>query len=207
MVGDPPIELPDVVTLAIPAFVGLIIVEMIAVRLTYLQPKDGFKWSNPPENNYVDKHVFAKLKMLNILPSDLCSDQEFARRVYMDVCGVLPTAAEAKAFLDSKEPNKRAKLIDTLLNRPEYADLWALKWADVLRSNRKTRAASISALQVRVWPDATGRITRAQLVGSTGQRELDATLQNEVLTGLQLQAPPPAGMPAPIVLRLNLRRP
>ncbi len=112
--------------------------EMIAVRLTYLQPKEGFKWSNPPENNYIDKLTFAKLKMLNILPSDLCSDQEFLRRVYMDVCGVLPTAAEARAFLDSKDQNKRARLIDALLERPEYADLWTLKWADVFRSNRKT---------------------------------------------------------------------
>src|SRR6202034_1061058 len=93
------------------------LLELIPVRLIYLEPNEGFKWSNPPENNYVDKHVFAKLKMLNILPSDLCTDQEFIRRVYMDVCGVLPTAAEAKAFLESPETNKRAKLIDTLLDR------------------------------------------------------------------------------------------
>src|SRR5205814_6979905 len=68
--------------------------ELIPVRLTYLEPKPGFKWSNPPENNYVDRHIFAKLKMLNILPSDLCTDQEFVRRAYMDVSGVLPTAEE-----------------------------------------------------------------------------------------------------------------
>lgn len=112
--------------------------ELVPVRITYLEPKSGFKWSNPPENNYVDKHIFSKLKMLNIQPSELCTDQEFVRRVYMDVCGVLPTAAEVKAFLDSKEPNKRAKLIDELLERPEYADLWTLKWSDVFRSTRKT---------------------------------------------------------------------
>jgi hypothetical protein len=112
--------------------------ELIAVRLTYLQPKPGFHWSSPPEQNYVDKHVFAKLKMLSIQPADLCTDQEFLRRAFMDVCGVLPSAAEAQAFLASKEPQKRAKLVDELLERPEYADFWTLKWADVLRSSRKS---------------------------------------------------------------------
>jgi hypothetical protein len=112
--------------------------EMIAVRLTYLQPKPGFKWAALPENNYVDKHVFAKLKMLSIQPSDLCTDQEFLRRAYMDACGVLPTAEEARAFLDSKDPQKRARLIDELLDRPEFADFWTLKWSDVLRSSRKS---------------------------------------------------------------------
>ncbi|MBY0524042.1 MAG: DUF1549 and DUF1553 domain-containing protein [Gemmataceae bacterium] len=112
--------------------------EMYPVRLTYLEPKKDFKWSNPPENNYVDKHVFAKLKMLSILPSDLCTDQEFVRRVYLDVCGVLPTPEEVRKFLDDKAADKRAKLIDALLERPEYADFWTMKWSDVLRSNRKT---------------------------------------------------------------------
>jgi hypothetical protein len=112
--------------------------EMVSVRLTYLEPKAGFKWSSPPENNYVDKHVFSKLKMLSILPSDLCTDQEFIRRVYMDVCGVLPTADEVRTFLAGKAADKRAKLIDALLERPEYADFWTLKWSDVLRSSRKT---------------------------------------------------------------------
>ncbi|HEV3261558.1 MAG TPA: DUF1549 domain-containing protein, partial [Gemmataceae bacterium] len=112
--------------------------QLLSVRLTYLEPRKGFRWSNPPENNYVDKHVFAKLKMLSILPSDVCSDQEFLRRAYMDVCGVLPTVAEAKAFLTGKDKDKRARLVDALLERPEYADFWTLKWADVLRSSRKT---------------------------------------------------------------------
>jgi hypothetical protein len=112
--------------------------ELVPVRLTYLEPKPGFKWSNPPETNYVDKLTFAKLKMLNIQPSDLCSDQEFVRRAYLDVCGVLPTPVEVTKFLSNKDANKRAKLIDELLDRPEYADFWTLKWSDVFRSSRKT---------------------------------------------------------------------
>lgn len=112
--------------------------EMVPVRITYLEPKAGFKWSNPPESNYVDKHIFSKLKMLNIQPSELCSDQEFIRRAYMDVCGILPSPEETRAFLESKDAAKRSKLIDQLLERPEYADLWTLKWSDVFRSTRKT---------------------------------------------------------------------
>jgi len=112
--------------------------EMLAVRLTYLEPKPNFTWPNPPENNYVDKHVFSKLKMLNILPSDICTDQEFVRRAFLDVCGILPTPEEVKTFLASNDKDKRAKLIDKLVERPEFADFWTLKWADVLRNNRKT---------------------------------------------------------------------
>jgi hypothetical protein len=111
--------------------------ELVPVRLTYLEPRPGFVWSNPPESNYIDRHVFAKLKMLSIPPSDVCSDEEFVRRAYMDICGVLPTADETRTFLASKDAGKRARLIDTLLERPEYADFWTLKWSDVLRSTRK----------------------------------------------------------------------
>src|SRR5262249_33703071 len=112
--------------------------QLQAVRFTYLEPKPGFKWSDPPEHNYADKHVFAKLKMLSIQPSGLCTDQESIRRADLDVCGTLPPVDEAKKFLESKDKDKRARLVDNLLKRPEYADFWTLKWLDVLRSNRKT---------------------------------------------------------------------
>lgn len=112
--------------------------EMVTVRLTYLEPREGFAWTNPPASNYIDEYVFAKLKMLNIQPSEVCTDQEFIRRVCLDVCGVLPEPVEVRSFLASKEPDKRARLIDSLLERPEYADFWTLKWSDVLRSTRKT---------------------------------------------------------------------
>jgi hypothetical protein len=108
-----------------------------AVRLTYLEPRQGLHWTSPPENNYIDTHVFAKLKMLSIPGAELCTDQEFLRRVYLDLCGILPLAEETTRFLANADPNKRSKLIDTLLARPEYADFWTLKWSDVLRSNRK----------------------------------------------------------------------
>jgi hypothetical protein len=112
--------------------------QLQAIRLTYLEPRPGFAWTNPPEVNYVDKHVFAKLKMMSITPSELCTDQEFVRRAYLDLCGILPSPDEVKTFINSPAPDKRAKLVDALLDRPEYADFWTLKWSDVLRSSRKT---------------------------------------------------------------------
>jgi Protein of unknown function (DUF1553)/Protein of unknown function (DUF1549) len=112
--------------------------EMVSVRLSYLEPKAGFVFANPAENNYVDKYVFGKLKLLSIQPSELCTDQEFVRRVYLDLCGITPTSDETRAFLESKDTDKRSRLIDRLLERPEYADFWTLKWSDVLRSSRKT---------------------------------------------------------------------
>lgn len=106
------------------------------VRLTYLELRPNFRWPETPQNNYVDKHVFAKLKLLNILPSELCTDQEFLRRVFLDLCGILPKPEEVQSFLADTAPNKRARLIDQLLERPEYADLWTYKWLDLLRCNR-----------------------------------------------------------------------
>ena len=112
--------------------------ELVAVRITYLEPRDGFVWPTPPETNFVDKHTFAKLKQMSIAPSDLSEDYEFVRRAYLDCIGRMPTTDEAKAFLADKDAKKRDKLIDALVDTTEFADFWSLKWADVLRSSRKT---------------------------------------------------------------------
>jgi hypothetical protein len=88
-----------------------------------------------------------------------------------------------------------------------YAGQVQARINDALRSNKRTRTASIPALQVRIWPDGSGRVTRAQLVGSTGDAGIDSALQNEVLGRLQLTEPPPQGMPTPIILKLAARRP
>ena len=69
--------------------------EMVSVRLTYLEPRVGFTWSNPAEFNAIDKNVFEKLKLMTILPSELCTDTEFVRRAYLDAIGRMPTPAEA----------------------------------------------------------------------------------------------------------------
>ncbi len=88
-----------------------------------------------PRNNFIDGHVWDKLAKLGIEPSPPASDGTFLRRAYLDVIGRLPTPDDARAFLTSTAPTKRAELIDSLLDRPEYADFWANKWADLLRPN------------------------------------------------------------------------
>lgn len=97
-------------------------------------------------NNEIDRLVYAKLKTMGIPPSGLSTDPEFLRRVYLDTIGLLPTAAEARAFLADSDPQKRAKLIDRLLDRDEFNDFWALKWGDILRIK--------SEFPVRLWPKA-----------------------------------------------------
>src|SRR5262249_27090736 len=90
-----------------------------------------------PVNNFIDGHVIRKLKKLNIAPSDLCGDTDYLRRVYLDVIGTLPTAQEARRFLADQRANKRELLLDELLELPEFADYWALKWGDTLRVDRQ----------------------------------------------------------------------
>ena len=120
----------------------------VAIMASYANCVDTFRAIVPrpdtianypafPENNFIDGLVLKKLKKLNIAPSDLCSDSDYLRRVYLDVIGTLPTAEEARRFLADKRPNKRELLVDELLDRPEYADFWALKWADLLRVDRQ----------------------------------------------------------------------
>ncbi len=94
--------------------------------------------SNPkvPENNYVDKLVFAKLKKMGIIPSALSTDAEFCRRVYLDIAGALPEANAGRNFVADKDAKKREKLIDDLLQRPEYQDVMTIEWSDLLRINR-----------------------------------------------------------------------
>jgi hypothetical protein len=90
-----------------------------------------------PPNNFIDRLVIEKLKKLNIAPSEFCGDADYLRRAYLDVIGTLPTADEARRFLDDRRPDRRARLVDELLERPEYADYWALKWSDLLRVDRQ----------------------------------------------------------------------
>jgi len=85
-----------------------------------------------PRHNYIDDHVLAKLGALNIPPSPICTDEEFIRRAFLDAAGILPTPAEVETYLADKAPDKRAKLIEHLLARPEFVDYWSYKWSDML---------------------------------------------------------------------------
>jgi outer membrane biosynthesis protein TonB len=87
-----------------------------------------------------------------------------------------------------------------------YASEVVARVSSALRQNEKTRDARLK-MQVRIWSDANGRVTRAELAGSSGDSAVDAAIKNEVLTGLQLQEPPPADMPMPIVMLIDEQRP
>ncbi|MBP3960698.1 DUF1549 domain-containing protein [Gemmata sp. G18] len=103
-----------------------------------LVPRPGAPAQNAlPQFNLIDKLVDAKLAKLNIAPSGLCNDADFLRRAFLDLTGTLPTAEDARQFLADTTKDKRAKLVESLLDRPEFADLWALRWADLLRVDRE----------------------------------------------------------------------
>lgn len=109
----------------------------VPVRLAFVPARPDFAWSEPTAQNYIDEQVFSKLRALRMNPSELCSDEVFLRRAYLDLLGLLPTAGEAQAFVADLRIDKRARLIDTLLARPEFADFWALKWSDLLRNEER----------------------------------------------------------------------
>ncbi len=90
----------------------------------------------PPVENFIDELVFANLKQIGVPPSPVCDDGTFLRRASFDIAGHLPTLEEAKTFLASKDPDKRNKLIESLLNSPDYADYFANKWAALLHNKR-----------------------------------------------------------------------
>ena len=107
------------------------------VRLAFLPQRDEFVWNGRETRNYVDEHVFERLKMFRSNPAPTCSDSTFMRRAYLDLLGVIPSAKEAREFVANDDPEKRSQLISSLFSRPEFADNWALKWADLLRVEEK----------------------------------------------------------------------
>jgi hypothetical protein len=90
-----------------------------------------FQYPKLAENNFIDREVFARLRLLNMVPSDPAGDEEFLRRLTIDTIGSLPTPDEIRAFLADQNPNKRAKKIDELLAHPLHAALWATKFSDI----------------------------------------------------------------------------
>ncbi|MDR3736215.1 MAG: DUF1553 domain-containing protein [Acidobacteriaceae bacterium] len=96
--------------------------------------------------NHIDELLFVQWKQLGIQPARLSSDAVFVRRAYLDVIGTLPTAQEARDFLQSTNPHKRSDLIDALLEREEFADYWALRWSDTLRIKAE--------FPINLWPNA-----------------------------------------------------
>ena len=105
----------------------------VGMNVIVLPTEVEFAWSEPPEFNYIDTLVNAKLNKLRVNPSEVCSDEEFLRRVYLDIIGKLPTPDEFDQFMQSQDSQKRALLVDELLGRKEFVEVWVMKWAELLQ--------------------------------------------------------------------------
>ena len=103
-----------------------------------------------PRNNFIDDLAYARFQKLGLLPSEACSDSEFMRRAFIDVIGLLPEPGEVRRFLADESPDKRAELIDRLLDDPAYADTWANRWGDLFRPNI-ARVGLKSAYTIDNW--------------------------------------------------------
>ncbi|AWM40508.1 hypothetical protein GobsT_09840 [Gemmata obscuriglobus] len=152
-------------------------------------PKDlKFAWTNPPEANYIDTLVHNKLKKLRIEPSGVCDDQTFVRRVYLDIVGGLPTPEEYARFMVSTVPNKRELLVDELLDRKEFSELWVLKWAELLQI-RSSNEVSYKAmllyygwLQEKISRNVPTDVWVKELLGANG-----GTFKNAATNYYQLE--------------------
>lgn len=110
-----------------------------ATTMIVMGDRSGFEWQETPTWNYIDALVYEKLKQVKILPSEVCSDADFLRRVYLDLTGLPPQPETVRAFLADARPTrvKRNEVVDRLVGSPEFVEHWTNKWADLLQVNRK----------------------------------------------------------------------
>lgn len=158
---------------------------------------DSLQYERPKlvENNYIDTLVNEKLHRLRIIPSGTCSDEAFIRRVFIDVVGVYPTAQEIRAFLADANPKKREALVDSLLDRKEFTELWVMKWAELLQirsglnNNRppfyKNALLYYNWLQERVAKNIPLNEIVVELLSSTG-----GTVSNPAVNYFQMELDP-----------------
>jgi hypothetical protein len=115
-------------------------------------PKDlQFQWEPVSPNNYIDELIYDKLQKLRIQPSEICSDQEFIRRVCLDICGILPQPGDVEAFVQDATPDKRSRLIDQLLERKEFVEMWVMKWSELLQVRSTAEVSYKSTLLYYDW--------------------------------------------------------
>ncbi len=140
---------------------------MLPKGLNYTDPKT-------PEFNFVDTLTYNKLRKLRILPSGVCTDEEFLRRASLDIVGVLPSVEEYARFMEDKDEKKRDKLVDELLNRKEFVEVWVMKWAELLQIRTTNQISYKSMLRYYNWLQEriasnmpTDQMVR-ELLGSSG---------------------------------------
>lgn len=149
--------------------------QIVLARLTspFTHDLASAEYENAARRNVIDDKVLAQLQRLKLKPSPRSTDSEFLRRAYLDTIGVLPTPEESRTFLSSTEPDKRDKLIDTLLARPEFVDYWTYRWADMLMiSGRLLRPEAVKSyylwLRDRVAQNTPWDELARQLVTASG---------------------------------------
>ena len=125
----------------LPWIVAVPLISAAPERIPPYETKD-FSVARSP----LDRIVFQAQREAGIETAAPCSDEVFVRRVYLDVIGLPPTAAEAREFFRNRRRDKRSELIDQLLDRPEYADFWTMRWCDLLRVK--------SEFPINLWPNA-----------------------------------------------------
>jgi len=134
----------------------------------------GIQYTSPPvTGNYIDQLVAKKLERLRVLPSAICTDEEFLRRATIDITGVFPTEAEYTEFSAEMAADKRKLLVDKLLNRKEFSEIWAMKWADLLMIKSKNEVSYKAAFLYNSW--LTNRIAANEPVDKIFRDLLSAT--------------------------------
>jgi len=123
-----------------------------ATTMTVMGKRDDFEWSDPQVWNPIDDFVAKKWQRMKIIPSELCTDEEFIRRVYLDLTGLPPSSEATREFLadDTDTRRKRARVVDDLIASNEFIEFWTNKWADLLQVNRKFLGVEGSAAY-RSW--------------------------------------------------------
>jgi hypothetical protein len=126
-----------------------------AIRVLVPTPAKPGAYPAVPEVNYIDKEVFAKLKMMNVVPSELADDAMFLRRLYIDALAQLPPPEVIRAFLADKDPKKREKMIDKVLADPLHAAVWATKLSDITGNNTQAleQPALLQFKRSQMWHD------------------------------------------------------
>ena len=167
--------------------------ETRTIRTQFIVLPKGLQFTFPgvSEDNPIDKLIDQKLRKLRVAPSEAASDEVFLRRVTIDIIGLLPTVEEYRKFMSRTEPNKRALLIDELLSRKEFVELWVLKFAELLQIRSSDQVSYKAMLRYYDWLTAkiAGNVPMDQMVrellsakGGTFENPATNYYQNETDT-------------------------
>ena len=123
----------------------------VGAQVIVVPDDPAFRFPDSPAANYIDELVLNKLRRLRVPPSDICSDEDFLRRVHIDITGTLPDGSAHTRFMNDPAPDKRARLVDELLNRKEFVEMWVMKWSELLQIRSNNEFSYKQALLYHQW--------------------------------------------------------